>query len=153
MTPLNGHSLDISRGKRAETRIPFGALIEIGLISPGAVLYDAARPSRGARSAPTAAIASAGAQGSIHKIGAHVQGAAACNGWTFWHYEAEGTLKPIDDLREAARARLEPRGLTLHVQRVREDLAHHARQRRAVEVAWRNPAAGFRICGLGEPRR
>ena len=39
----------------------------------------------------------------------NVQGAAACNGWTFWHYEADGTLKPIDDLRAEARARLEPR--------------------------------------------
>jgi modification methylase len=37
-----------------------------------------------------------------------VQGAAACNGWTFWHYEAGGTLKPIDVLRERARRELEP---------------------------------------------
>ena len=48
----------------------------------------------------------AGATGSIHKIGAHVQGAAACNGWTFWHYEAEGNLKPIDALRDEARRQL-----------------------------------------------
>ena len=39
---------------------------------------------------------------------AHVQGASACNGWTFWHYEAGGTLKPIDALREEARHKLEP---------------------------------------------
>ncbi len=56
-------------------------------------------------------IACAGAQGSIHKIGAHVQGALACNGWTFWHYEAEGTLKPIDVLREAARRQARAAGL------------------------------------------
>ena len=95
------------RGKRAEARIPFGALVEIGLISPGTVLYDA-RARHEAEVRADGSIASAGAQGSIHKIGAHVQGAAACNGWTFWHYEAEGTLKPIDALREKARARLEP---------------------------------------------
>jgi modification methylase len=51
-------------------------------------------------------IACRGAQGSIHKIGAHVQGAMACNGWTFWHYEAGGSLKPIDDLRAEARQKL-----------------------------------------------
>ena len=105
--PLNGRSLETSRGKRAEPRIPFGALVEIGLISPGTVLYDAAARHE-AEVRADGSIASAGAQGSIHKIGAHVQGAPACNGWTFWHYEAEGTLKPIDVLREEARARLEP---------------------------------------------
>jgi len=51
-------------------------------------------------------IACGDAQGSIHKIGAHVQGAMACNGWTFWHYEAGGTLKPIDALRTEARQKL-----------------------------------------------
>ena len=37
--------------------------------------------------------------GSIHKIGALVQGLPACNGWTFWHIERTGRLVPIDDLR------------------------------------------------------
>ena len=45
-------------------------------------------------------------QGSIHRMGAVVQGAAACNGWTFWHFEVEGKLKPIDVLREEARRQL-----------------------------------------------
>ena len=107
MTPLKSRSVDIIRGKRAEVRIPFGALVEIGLISPGTVLYDA-RARHEAEVRADGSIASAGAQGSIHKIGAHVQGATVCNGWTFWHYEAEGTLKPINDLREEARRQLEP---------------------------------------------
>ena len=105
--PLKAAAVDVVRGKRAEARIPFGALIEIGLISPGTVLYDA-RARHEAEVRADGSIASAGAQGSIHKIGAHVQGAAACNGWTFWHYDANGTLKPIDALREAARRQLEP---------------------------------------------
>jgi len=107
VTPLKSRSVDIIRGKRAEVRIPFGALVEIGLISPGTVLTDA-RARHEAEVRADGSIASAGAQGSIHKIGAHVQGATACNGWTFWHYEAEGTLKPIDTLREEARRQLEP---------------------------------------------
>ena len=107
MTPLKAASVETIRGKRAEARIPFGALVEIGLISPGTVLYDA-RARHEAEVRADGSIASAGAQGSIHKIGAHVQGASACNGWTFWHYEANGTLKPIDALREVARRQLEP---------------------------------------------
>ncbi|MGD0531893.1 MAG: site-specific DNA-methyltransferase [Methyloceanibacter sp.] len=105
--PLDPEALAVARSKRAEARIPFGALIEIGLISPGTVLYDA-RARHEAEVRADGSIACAGAQGSIHKIGAHVQGATACNGWTFWHYEAEGTLTPIDALREKARREFEP---------------------------------------------
>jgi len=102
---LDKDSLQIAKGKRGEPRIPFGALVELGLISPGTVLCDpAARHEAKVRA--DGSIACGSAQGSIHKIGAHVQGALACNGWTFWHYEAEGTLKPIDALREAARLKL-----------------------------------------------
>ena len=109
LSPLDKDSLQVAKGKRAEPRIPFGALVELGLISPGTVLYDSGARHE-AKVRADGSIACAGAQGSIHKIGAHVQGAIACNGWTFWHYEAEGSLKPIDALREAARAKLEPQG-------------------------------------------
>jgi modification methylase len=109
LSPLDKDSLQVAKGKRSEPRIPFGALVELGLISPGTVLYDSGARHE-AKVRADGSIACAGAQGSIHKIGAHVQGALACNGWTFWHYEAEGSLKPIDALREAARAKLEPQG-------------------------------------------
>jgi modification methylase len=105
LTPCDPDALQVAKGKRGEARIPFGTLVELGLILPGMALYDpAARHEAKVRA--DGSIACAGAQGSIHKIGAHVQGALACNGWTFWHYEAEGTLKPIDVLRAAARQRL-----------------------------------------------
>ncbi len=102
---LDPASLQTAKGKRAETRVPFGTLVELGLLSPGTALYDpAARHEAKVRA--DGSIACRGAQGSIHKIGAHVQGAMACNGWTFWHYEAGGSLKPIDDLRAEARQKL-----------------------------------------------
>ena len=107
LEPLDEDSLLVAKGKRAEPRIPFGALVELGLILPGTVLYDAAAQYE-ARVRADGSIAAGTAQGSIHKIGAHVQGALACNGWTFWHYEANGRLMPIDVLREAARRQLEP---------------------------------------------
>ena len=105
--PLDHASLKLAKNKRAEPRIPFGALVELGLILPGTALYDPAARHE-ARVRADGSIACAGAEGSIHKIGARVQGALACNGWTFWHYEADGRLKPIDALREAARQKLEP---------------------------------------------
>ena len=102
---LDAEALEVAKGKRGEQRVPFGALVELGLISPGAALYDPAARHE-ARVRADGSIACAGATGSIHKIGAHVQGAAACNGWTFWHYEAEGSLRPIDALRDEARRQL-----------------------------------------------
>ncbi len=86
-------------GKRAEPRIAFVSLVEAGLIGPGAMLCDSRRRwSAQVRADGTIAI---GPQaGSIHRMGAVVQGLDACNGWTFWHYEDDGALKPIDELRQ-----------------------------------------------------
>lgn len=79
-------TLDIVRSKRAEPRVPFGTIIELGIISAGSRLYDpSARIEAEVRADGT--LAWRGAQGSIHRLGAQVQGKAACNGWTFWHFE------------------------------------------------------------------
>jgi modification methylase len=40
-------------------------------------------------------------RGSIHKVGALVQNAPSCNGWTFWHFERNGALVPLDVPRGA----------------------------------------------------
>ncbi len=45
-------------------------------------------------------------RGSIHQVGAAVQGAPACNGWTFWHVDVAGARLPIDHLRQQVRAGL-----------------------------------------------
>lgn len=105
IAPYDAETLSVSRSKRNAPRVPFGALIELGMIAPGAMLYDP-RARHAAHVRADGSIACAGAQGSIHKIGAHVQGAQACNGWTFWHYEKGGELKPIDELRDRARIEL-----------------------------------------------
>ena len=39
-------------------------------------------------------------EGSIHKIAAKITGADSCNGWTFWHYNIDGNIVPIDNLRQ-----------------------------------------------------
>jgi modification methylase len=103
--PLPPAALETAKSKRHEPRVPFGTIIELGILGAGATLTD----ERGRIQAEVKAdgtLAVAGRQGSIHRLGAEVQGKAACNGWTFWHYKADGRLKPIDALREEARRQL-----------------------------------------------
>lgn len=95
--------------KRQAPRIPFGTLIERGLLRPGAVLCDQRDRVRARVRADGTLIGenSLGKhQGSIHQVGAAMTGLPACNGWTFWHYNEAGELKPIDLLREQVRAEI-----------------------------------------------
>ena len=85
--------------KRLPPRVPFGTIVELGWVQPGAVVTDSKRRWQ-ARVGADATLEYEGEQGSIHKIGALVQGAPACNGWTFWHVEEEGRLMPVDELRK-----------------------------------------------------
>jgi modification methylase len=91
--------------KREEPRIPFGALIERGLLKPGEVLFDARRRWT-AKVRADGTVISADARGSIHRVGAQVQGAPACNGWAFWYVERKGAMVPIDVLRQRMRAEM-----------------------------------------------
>ena len=45
-------------------------------------------------------------RGSIHKVGAAVQNAPACNGWLYWHFETDGRAAPIDLLRQQIRSEI-----------------------------------------------
>lgn len=91
--------------KRTEKRIPFGWLVERGHLRPGELLFGP-RKRFTAKIRADGSIVSAQDRGSIHKVGAAVQGAPACNGWTFWHVETDGGLIPIDVLRQKLRAEL-----------------------------------------------
>ena len=92
-----------SPSKRAEPRIPFGTLIERGLLQPGEVMFDQRRRWH-ARVRADGSLISDMARGSIHAVGAAVQGAPACNGWTFWHVERNGRPIVIDVFRQQVRA-------------------------------------------------
>jgi modification methylase len=96
-------ALAIAPTRRSEPRVAFSSVVEAGLARPGEHLVDAGR-RHSALVRADGAIAAGPAVGSIHKIGALVQGLPACNGWTFWHVEREGRLTSIDDLRAAMRA-------------------------------------------------
>ena len=94
-----------SPSKRDEPRIPFGWLVERGMLSPGTVLTDQKR-RHSARVRADGTLISSDFKGSIHQVGAHVQNLPACNGWTFWCIDVEGGTVPIDVLRQKLRAEL-----------------------------------------------
>ncbi len=91
--------------KREQPRIPFGWLVERGLLRPGEKLYAPSR-RHAAKVRADGTIVTGEDRGSIHKMGAAVQGAPSCNGWTYWHVDIEGKLVPIDVLRQKLRAEL-----------------------------------------------
>lgn len=92
----------VTPSKREAPRIPFGRLIEQGVLKPGTELRDAKGRHKAKIGADGTLITSAH-RGSIHKVGAALQGAPSCNGWTFWHYQSGSDFLPIDDLREKMR--------------------------------------------------
>jgi len=101
--PLEKHFTE-TPAKREQPRIPFGSLVEKGLLKPGAVLSDSKNTIRVTVHADGSVMAQNRVdklRGSIHKVGAALQGAPSCNGWTYWHYEEKkGQFRPIDDLRQ-----------------------------------------------------
>ena len=100
--PVEEDALQITQGKRAAPRIPFGRLLENDLLKAGTVLTD----KKGKYSAMVRADGSlvcGSHTGSIHKVGALVQGLEACNGWTYWHFDQDGAREPIDALRQILR--------------------------------------------------
>ncbi len=98
--PLDESALATMQSPRQQPKVAFGVLVENGYLTPGAVLTDAKRRFRVHIRADGSLLSDCGATGSIHKLGATLQGAPACNGWTFWHHEDGGKLKPIDTLRQ-----------------------------------------------------
>ncbi|MCV6575911.1 MAG: site-specific DNA-methyltransferase [Cohaesibacter sp.] len=100
--PVDLDSLIVTQGKRAAPRIPFGRLLENDLLKPGAVLTDK-KGKHFAMVRADGSLISGAHTGSIHKVGALVQGLDACNGWTYWHFDKDGERTPIDALRQIIR--------------------------------------------------
>ncbi|MCJ2073867.1 site-specific DNA-methyltransferase [Methylobacterium sp. J-030] len=100
--PLSKAALMVAPTKRAEPRVPFLSVIEAGHIRPGETVTDERRRFR-ATVRPDGQLDNGLVIGSIHKIGALVQGLPACNGWTFWHVERAGKPVVIDSYRAGLR--------------------------------------------------
>jgi modification methylase len=97
--PLDESAMTVMADKRSAPRVAFGLLVESGLVPAGSVLTDTRRRWTASVNAD-GSIACESETGSIHKVGAALQGAPSCNGWTFWHVEEAGKLQPIDTLRQ-----------------------------------------------------
>ena len=98
--------------KRTEPRVPFGSVIEEGLLHAGDQLFDI-RKRIVAKVNADGSITTKGERGSIHQIGARVQNAPACNGWTYWHFEKRGKIQPIDALRDRIRRQMAATNLAI----------------------------------------
>lgn len=96
-----------ARNPRSAPRLPFGALVESGMLRPGQPLFFGPA-GRAARIQADGSLEMDGQRGSIHKLARLLQPAPA-NGWTLWYYEDQqtGQRRPIDHLRQEMRARLD----------------------------------------------
>jgi modification methylase len=105
--PLDESALKTMQSKRTAPKVAFGTLVETGWIAAGAALCD--RKRRHAATVRADGSLESGAHtGSIHGVGAAIQGAPSCNGWTFWHIEHDGELKPLDAIRQLYLLATEP---------------------------------------------
>ncbi|NRB04755.1 MAG: site-specific DNA-methyltransferase [Rhodobacteraceae bacterium] len=97
-------ALEVSASKRAEPRVPFGQLVERGMLRPGEALYSPRGKTAKVRADGT--LIGDDVKGSIHQVGAALEGAPSCNGWTYWHFRREGKTVPIDVLRQQIRSEM-----------------------------------------------
>ena len=102
-------ALMVSASKRAEPRVPFGQLIERGMLRPGEVLTSV-NGKAAAKVRADGTLVADGINGSIHQVGAHLEGAPSCNGWTYWCFRREGRSVPIDVLRQQIRSEMDAAG-------------------------------------------
>ena len=97
--PLDESAITTMQSPKSAPKVAFGTLVETGMIAPGTVLTDKKRRLSATVRADGSLISGADT-GSIHGLGAKLQGAPSCNGWTFWHIEHQGEFKPVDALRQ-----------------------------------------------------
>ena len=91
--------LDTIKNNKSKPRIPFGSLVELGIIKPGKSLFDPKKKIN-AKIMADGSIKYKESEGSIHKIAAKIMGAESYNGWTYWYYNSNGSTVLIDSLRQ-----------------------------------------------------
>jgi len=98
-------ALRVSASKRAAPRVPFGQLVERGMLRPGDELYSVNMRHK-AKVRADGTLIGDDVKGSIHQVGAALEGAPSCNGWTYWHIRKGGKTIPIDFYRQQIRSEL-----------------------------------------------
>lgn len=97
--PLDESAIATMQSPKTAPKVAFGTLVETGWIAPGSEVYDKKRKLRATVRTDGSLVCGADS-GSIHGLGAKLQGAPSCNGWSFWHIEHEGEFKPVDAIRQ-----------------------------------------------------
>jgi modification methylase len=103
---FDASALEVTGSKRSEPRVPFGQVVERGMLRPGEELFSVGNRHKAKVRADGTLIGN-DVKGSIHQVGAALEGAPSCNGWTYWHYKRDGKMIPIDILRQQIRAEME----------------------------------------------
>ena len=98
-TKIENSFLDTIKNNKLKPRIPFGSLVEMGIIKPGTSLMDPKKKIN-AKIMVDGSIKYKESEGSIHKVAAKIMGTESCNGWTYWHYNLNGSTVVIDNLRQ-----------------------------------------------------
>ncbi len=99
VSKIEDNYLDTIENNKSKPRVPFGSLVELGIIKPGNSLFDLKKKIN-AKIMADGSIKYKDFEGSIHKIAAKIMGSETCNGWTYWHYNINGSTVPIDNLRQ-----------------------------------------------------
>ena len=108
-SPSSAAQIAVTAAKRKEKQIPFGHLVETGLVQAGSNLVSPCAKFI-AEVQADGSIKANQEQGSIHKIGAKLQGKPSCNGWQYWHIQANHAQTkpiPIAELRSKIRSQLQ----------------------------------------------
>ncbi len=105
--PLDESALTTMQVGKSAPKVAFGQLVETGWIAPGSLVSDKKRRITASVRADGSLLSGADS-GSIHGLGAKLQAAPSCNGWTFWHIDHEGELKPLDAIRQLYLLATEP---------------------------------------------
>ena len=100
---LNEKELVITKNLKTEVKVPFGNLLDNGMLKIGSKLHDINKKHKAIIRADGSLLTDKKVEGSIHTVGAILQGHNACNGWQYWYYEKNGKLESINTLREEIR--------------------------------------------------
>jgi modification methylase len=103
--PADAEAVAVTTSKRAEPRVAFGVLVERGMLAAGETLVSM-NGRHAARIRADGTLVASEVRGSIHQVGAALEGAPSCNGWTYWHFKRDGAVVPIDFLRQQIRAEM-----------------------------------------------
>ena len=99
---LNEDVITIAKSRKELPKVPFGELVEQGIIPPGAVLTDKKERFKATVSID-GSLKIKNLSGSIHQVGAKIQGLPSCNGWDFWHIKNNTKSILIDEIRSVYR--------------------------------------------------